>query len=86
MFINQLENLMSSFITGDRIPKTMRKKVNEIIIDSPEDYFVWLNKPYAFEPDENQSNASHCQGFDNMGQIRNALKYVQVCPCQYCNT
>ena len=75
---------MSDYITGDRIPKTMRKKINEIIVDSPSDYFVWLNKPYAFEPDEDEKNASHCRGFDNMSEIRDALKYVQLCPCGYC--
>jgi len=75
---------MSDYITGDRLPKTMRKKVNEIIVDSPTDYFVWLNKPYAFEPHENEANASHCGGFEDMRDIREALKYVRVCPCKYC--
>jgi hypothetical protein len=75
---------MSDYITGERLPKTMRKKVNEIIVDSPSDFFVWLNKPFAFEPHENEAIASHCAGFDGMRQIRDALKYVKVCPCQYC--
>ena len=51
---------MSDYITGERLPKTMRKKVNEIIVDSPSDFFVWLNKPFAFEPHENEAIASHC--------------------------
>lgn len=76
---------MTDYVTGDQIPKYMQKKVNEITIDSPTDYFVWLNKPYAFEAHENEKHASHCRGFDSMREIRVALKYVEVCPCQYCN-
>lgn len=76
---------MSEHLTGEKIPKSMRKKVNEIIIDNPREYFIWLNKPYAFEANEDENGASHCRGFDSMADIRAALKYVEICPCKYCN-
>jgi ribosome-associated toxin RatA of RatAB toxin-antitoxin module len=67
------------------IPKDLKKKVNEIIVDAPDELFVWLNKGWAFEPHEDESKASHCMGlFRNITEIREQVKYASKCSCDWC--
>jgi hypothetical protein len=67
------------------IPKDLQTKVNEIIDEEDGSYFVWLNKGWAFDPCEDEAQASHCSGmFDNITEIRQAIKGASRCPCQWC--
>jgi len=66
------------------IPKDLKKKVNEIIVDAPNELFVWLNQGWAFEPNEDEHAASHCSGFSSMKEIREQVKFASKCSCAWC--
>jgi hypothetical protein len=77
--------LFKEFAMNLNIPKDLKKKVNEIIVDAPNELFVWLNQGWAFEPHEDEHKASHCMGLlRNITEIREQVKYASKCPCAWC--
>jgi len=70
-----------------QIPRDLKTKVNEIIDEGDGTYFVWLNKGWAFDPDEDEAKANHCSGmFSGVSEIRRAVRGVAHCPCQWCRS
>jgi hypothetical protein len=66
-------------------PKDLKARVDEITHEDDDTYFVWLKRGWAFEPSEDERVASHCSGmFETLSEVRQAVRFADKCPCQYC--
>ena len=70
-----------------KIPKQYSKIIDEIMDEPDGSYFVYLKKPYAFEPHVDERAASHCSGmYLDWEQIEADVKNASICPCSYCQS
>ena len=68
-----------------KVPNKLSKFVDEINDEGDGNLFVWLKKPFAFEPSTDENRALHCRGmYETLEEIIADISDVQECPCGYC--